>query len=116
MIVIKANTYVLLYANFLLLSLASVLAKLAGNHGLMSITALTLYGSSFILMGVYAVLWQVVLKRLPLTVAYTNKAVSIILGMLWGALLFNETISWRMVIGAMCIILGVILVVKNNES
>jgi len=115
MLIKKANNYVLLYANFLLLSFAAVLAKLAGNHGLLSMTAVILYGSSFLLMGVYAVTWQVVLKRLPLTVAYTNKAVSIILGMLWGALLFNETISWRMVVGAMCIILGVILVVKNNE-
>ena len=42
---------------------------------------------------VYAVLWQQVLKSIPLSIASANKAVTIFWGMWWGFLFFNEEIS-----------------------
>ena len=39
-----------------------------------------------------AVIWQQVLKKIPLTIAYGCKGIIIVYGMLWGALFFSEKI------------------------
>ena len=75
-----------------------------------------LYGLLLVIMAVYAVLWQQILKKLPLNVAYANKAVSVIWGMLWGVLLFKETITLNNIIGAVIVIAGVILMVTGGEK
>jgi len=115
MVHIKIKAYILLYANFLFLSFSSVLAKLASQFPLKSFNAMILYCSAFLILGVYAILWQQVLKRIPLTVAYPNRSITVILGLLWGALIFNELISWNMIVGALIIVCGIILLVPQNE-
>ena len=77
--------------------------------------AIFLYGSCFLVLGLYAVLWQQVLKRMPLTVAYPNRAVTVPLGMLWGALLFGEAVTLNMILGATVIICGVVLMAAHDE-
>ncbi len=66
-------------------------------------------------MGIYAIAWQQILKRLPLTVAYANKPVSLIWGMIWGSMLFREKITWNMILGAGIIFVGIYLVVTADE-
>ncbi len=64
------------------------------------------------LLGIYAIGWQQILKRLPLTVAYTNKAVTLVWSMVFGVLLFHEQIRPKQVIGCALAIAGVILFVR----
>lgn len=111
----RVKKYAFLYSLFLIYSLFSVLAKFAGRYPLLSWPAILLYGACFFIIGVYAVLWQQVLKRMPLTIAYPNRAVTIPLGMLWGALLFGETVKWNMILGTAVILLGIVLMVTRNE-
>ena len=59
--------------------------------------------------------WQRILKYMPLTVAYANKGITIVWGMIWGAVLFNEAITLKTVIGAAIILVGIFMVVTNNE-
>ena len=61
------------------------------------------------MLGLYAVGWQQILKRMPLFMAYSGKAVVVLWGILWGALLFHETISVRKIIGAVIIMSGIVL-------
>lgn len=63
----------------------------------------------------YAIAWQQILKRMPLTVAYANKPVSLIWGMVWGTLIFKEGITWKMILGAVIIFAGICLVVSEDE-
>ena len=107
--------YVFLHLNFLIYSLIYVFAKLAGNHPLMSWQALLFYCLCLLVLGVYAIIWQQLLKRLPLTVAYANRAVTVLFGMIWGVLLFDEAITWNMILGAVIIMCGVVLLVKRHE-
>ena len=60
------------------------------------------------LMGIYAVGWQQAMKRLPLTVAYANKAVTVVWGMFWGSICFNEPITAGKLAGSLLVILGVV--------
>ena len=52
---------------------------------------------------------------MPLTVAYANKGITIIWGMIWGAVLFNEAITLKTIIGGAIILVGIFMVVTNNE-
>ena len=66
---------------------------------------------------VYAVGWQQVIKHLPLTTAYANKAVTVVWGILLGLAVFGEAVTPRQVIGAVIIICGIVLFVRaDNEG
>jgi len=92
-----------------------VAAKFAGAHHIFTKEAVFWYGLAALSLAVYALIWQRVLKRLSLTTAHANKAVTVPLGILWGALLFGEKITANMVLGALVIISGVVFVAASRE-
>ena len=67
-------------------------------------------------MAVYALLWQQVLKSIPLNIAYANKAVTLVWGMIWGAVVFKEQITITNIIGAVVVLAGVLLMVTGGEK
>lgn len=67
------------------------------------------YGIIILLLGLYAIGWQQIIKRLPLTMAFSNKAVTIVWGIIWGMIFFSEKITVGKVAGAILVIIGVIL-------
>ena len=67
-------------------------------------------------MGLYAVLWQQVLKRIELSVAYMFKGTSIVFIMLLANVLFGEQITWNNIIGAIIIIVGIVFFAYNPKS
>ena len=60
------------------------------------------------MLGIYAIIWQQVLKRIELTTAYMFKGTSLIFVLLFSALLFNETITLWNVVGATLIVGGIV--------
>ena len=105
----------LLHAGLLISSLSGVFSKKAALSEPFSLPFILWYGLVLVSMLLYAILWQQVLKRMDLTTAYANKPVGLIWGMIWGVLLFNEVITWRMILGAAIIFAGIFLVVKSDE-
>lgn len=93
----------------LLFSLSSVCAKLAGQYDFLSTGFILYYGAVIGLLGVYALLWQQIVKRMPLTSAYAGKAVTVVWGMMWGYFLFDENITLLQCVGAVVIMAGVVL-------
>ena len=100
--------YVVLYCAYLVFSLNLVFARIAADFPLFSLSAVGLYGLSFLMLGIFAVIWQQVLKRLPLTTAYANRATTIPYGILWSVTIFAEDITWNMVVGSIIIIAGAV--------
>ena len=70
----------------------------------------------FVIMFGYAIIWQQILKRMPLTVAYANKPVTLIWGIIWGKLIFDEKITWSMILGACIIFAGIYLVTSGDKE
>lgn len=101
--------YFVLHALMALFSLSPVCSKLAGRQDFLSVPFLVFYGLVIVILGVYALAWQQVIKRMPLTTAYANKAVTVVWGMVWGVLLFHETITPQKIIGAVIIVAGIVL-------
>ena len=106
---------ILLHGSLLFSSLSGVCSKMAARQPLLSGPFFFWYGLVLVIMFGDALVWQQVLKRMPLTVAYANRPVSLIWGMLWGSLIFQERITWNMILGAGVIAVGICLVVTSDE-
>ncbi|MFQ6805818.1 MAG: EamA family transporter [Lachnospiraceae bacterium] len=107
--------FLVLHLALVISSLSGVCSKMAARQEFLSWGFVFWFGMVLALMFVYAVIWQQVLKRLPLTVAFANRPVTLVWSFLWGSLLFQETITWNMVLGGAVIFVGIYLVVSSDE-
>ena len=64
------------------------------------------------MLGIYAIIWQQILKRIELTTAYMFKGTSLIFVLLFSALIFNETITLWNIVGASLIVGGIVWFAK----
>ncbi|MCI6739776.1 MAG: EamA family transporter [Bacteroidales bacterium] len=95
-------------------SLSDVCSKTAAGAPFMSFRFLFFYGCVLGLLGVYAIGWQQVIRRLPLTVAFANRAVTVVWGIVWGVLFFREQVSPLRLVGAALIMAGVVLFARAD--
>ena len=98
-----------LHVLLLLYSLCSVCSKFASGEAFLSFRFCLFYGASLTILAIYALAWQQILKKLPLTLAYANKAVGLIWNLIWGLLLFHEVLTWKKLLSVLCIMGGIIL-------
>lgn len=103
-----------LQACVLLFSISSVLMKLAAQHPRLSFPWIALYFGALCLIGLYALAWQQFLKRVPLTTAYANRAMTMLWSMVFGVLVFHEAVTWNMLVGVAVIGFGVYLVITGD--
>lgn len=106
----------LLQGAVLIFAAAMLMSKYASGYPLLSWGFVLLYGGSIFLLGVYAILWQQFLKVIPLSTAYANRAMAMLWSMVFGKLLFSETIKWNMVVGVAVIAAGIMLMVKADAE
>lgn len=111
----KIKYYIYLHIVILIGSMSSIASKAASQQDFLSWNWVVLYGTVIATLGIYAILWQQILKHISLTTAFCNKAVTIIWGMIWGIFLFGETIKPTMIIGAVIVLTGVVLVVSSDR-
>ena len=95
-------------------SLSDVCSKTAAGAPFMSFRFLFFYGCVLGLLGVYAIGWQQVIRRLPLTLAFANRAVTVVWGIVWGVLFFQEQVSGLRLAGAALIMAGVVLFARAD--
>lgn len=107
-------TYGLLGVSILIFSCSSLCSKLASEFDIFSWNFILYYGMSILALGIYAVIWQMVLKRLPLSVAYSGKPISMLLSMTYGVILFHEPLTWNMILGAAVILFGIRMVMTEH--
>ena len=112
----KIKYYIVLHIELLLLSLGGICSKIAAKKEFLSNEFLVFYGIVLLDLAVYAIVWQQIIKKLPLNTAYSNKAIMIVWGMIWGVIFFGEKITWNMIVGAIIVIVGVIMVVRSDEN
>lgn len=106
--------YAFLQLAVVIYSLSLLFAKAAGASDWLSARFFLLYGAMLVCLGIYALMWQPLLKRLPLSVAFCCKAVSVVWGMLGGALFFSEALTLRGVIGAVIVVIGIALIATER--
>lgn len=103
------NVYLFALIAILVESFSSVCLKLAGRFPVFSSGYVFYYFGAIMIMGIYAVLWQLLLEHLPLTTAYLRKGMSYIFLYLWAYVLFGEHISPMQWIGTAIILAGMVI-------
>ncbi len=112
----KFKSLILLNILLLVYSLEGVCSKTAGGESFPSIRFCIFYGLVLVILGIYAICWQQLIKRLPLTLAYANKAVTLVWGMVWGILFFSEKVTPLKAAGVVITIGGVLLYTFSDRD
>ena len=107
---------IVLHLILILYSIGGIFSKSAAQAPLLSLEFCFDYGAVIATLFVYALVWQQIIKRMPLTIAFANKAITIIWGIIWGILFFNETVTLGKMIGAAMIMLGIVIYSMNLKE
>lgn len=111
----KVKNLILLHLILFLYSCCGIFSKLAGTQDFLSLQFFMYYGIVLLILFIYAIMWQKIIKLLPLTTAFANKAVTVIWGIIFGITFFGEKLTLGKVIGAIMIILGIAFYTKSGN-
>lgn len=110
----KGKTLFALHLMLMIYSVSGICSKLAGQHPFLSLEFCFFYGIVILLLGFYAIGWQQIIKRLPLSIAFANKAITVVWGTVWGVLFFRESLSVGKLVGTAMVIAGVVLYATSD--
>ena len=103
------RSYIALHLFLMVYSAGGIVSKLAAGKRFLSFDFVIFYSLEVIILAFYAIGWQQFIKRMPLSVAYANKAVTVVWGCIWGMLIFHEHLTVGRIVGAMLVLAGVAL-------
>ncbi len=106
---------VILQAIIGIYTLSTVAAKFASNQEFFSIGFIICYGIEIFILGVYAILWQQIIKKFEISVAYANRAMALLWSILWALVFFHEEITIKNIIGVIIVIIGTIIVNRDDK-
>lgn len=112
----KLYSYIFLIISFLIYSLTSVFTKLASMSVFLSFQYLLFLCGAICVIGVFAMLWQQIIRRLPVSDAFMWKGTAIIWTMLLANIIFGEPITIRNIIGSIIIIVGIALYALSERK
>ncbi len=112
----KIKSYIRLHIILFMYSFIGIFSKLAAKENLMSLRFCLIYGCMIILLGIYAVVWQQIIKKMPLSVAFSNKAVTVIWSYMWSVVLFDDIVTVRKIIGMALVIWGIVLFAISDRG
>ena len=94
-------------------SINTVIAKFVSDQPFLSFKFIMLYLLEFAVLGIYAIFWQQMIKRFELSIAYANKAMTLLWSLLWSVLIFRDSVTPAKVVGVLLVIAGTIIL--NSE-
>jgi len=112
---ITVKDILILQAVIVIFTFSGVMAKIAAGKPFLSFEFFMFYGIEILILAAYAVVWQQVIKRFDLSVAYANRAMGILWSMLWAFLIFAEPFSVQNVIGVILVAAGIIVVNSDDK-
>ena len=93
-----------------------IFTKLASQQEFLSWAYVFSFGGAVAVIGIYAILWQQIIRRIELSTAYMFKGTTIIFTMLFAHWLFGEQITWNNIFGTIIIIAGIVLFAYDPKS
>ena len=110
----------LLQAIIVIYTVSGIMAKFA-SAGETFEKIILFFGLDLLLLGVYAILWQQMIKIFDLSVAYANRAMALLWSAVWARIIFGEHVSLKQMLGIVLVIIGTVIIntekqeVINNE-
>lgn len=91
-------------------TMSGVASKFAAGYNFLSIKFILFYGLEILILGIYAILWQQIIKKFDLSIAYANRSIALAWSMIWAVIFFGEHITKKNIIGVLIVIVGTIIV------
>ena len=95
-------------------SSAGFFSKLASGYDFLSLSYLGCLGGVVLVLGIYAVLWQFALKRVPLNQAYLFRSLGVVFGLAIAYFAFHESITCQNLLGAGVVLCGLLILLSKK--
>lgn len=105
--------YIILFGTFLIGSFSGIFSKYASFYPFLSIKYLLFLSATVFVLFVYAILWQQIIKRMPVSEAYMMRGMTGFIGLALAYLIFSEPITTFNIIGTTITIAGILLYAKS---
>ena len=103
---LSISSLLFLIIAFFIYSIVGIFSKMASFQDFLTFWYCLYIVCIIILLTVYAIFWQMILNKIPLSQAYLYKSITIIFSLLFAYSIFGESITWKNFIGVMLIITG----------
>lgn len=107
---------ILLQAVIVIYTISGVMSKEASKSQGNLTRFLFFFGMEFVILAVYAVLWQQIIKRFELSVAYANRSMAVVWSMVWAVVFFHDTITMQNIAGVLLVVVGTFIVNTENAK
>lgn len=101
---------------FFIFSLVGVMSKFAAQSELFSVRFFVFIGLQLLILGIYAILWQQILKKFTLVSAFSFRGFVVILSLVWASVIFGEDITILHIIGSLIIAVGIYIVSSEERK
>ena len=95
-------------------TVSGVIGKFAAKQ--QGIWFLALYAAEIGVLGIYAILWQQMIRRFELSVAYANRAAALVWSLVWAILIFREQVTLQQLAGIALVIVGTVVINGGKEN
>ena len=96
-------------------SASGFFSKMASRYDFLSFSYLLCLGGVVFVLGSYAILWQMALKKVPLNKAYLFRSLGVVYGLAIAFFVFHESITWGNLLGG-GFLLGGLLVLMGEKT
>ena len=96
-------------------SLSDLLSKLASECDFLSDLYVVYLSGAVLVLVLYALLWQMVLKRIPLNKAYMFRSLGVVYGLGIAFLVFHENITWLNIWGSTLVLSGLLILLSETK-
>lgn len=97
-------------------SLSGFFTKLASEYDFLSFPYLCCLFGVIVVLGIYAVLWQIVLKKVQLSQAYLFRSLGVIYGLAIAYFAFGETVTLQNIIGCVLVMCGLAILSQAKAA
>jgi len=111
----KIKNIVLLQGVIIIYTISSVMSKQASASGDDLLRFLFFFGMEVVILGVYALFWQQMIKRFELSVAYANRSMAVVWSMVWAVIFFHDTITIQNIAGVALVVAGTLIINTDME-
>lgn len=90
-------------------SISSIFTKTASTCIFLSLHYIACLFGVVAVLGIYAVLWQIILKRVPLSQAYPFRSLGVVYGLVIAGFVFGEEVTVMNMLGGGLVLVGLLL-------
>lgn len=104
----------LLQGCVVIFAISNICGKFASRYDFLTFNYLLWFFLELLFLGIYAIAWQQIIKKVDISIAYANKATTIFWSMVFALVVFKERITLMNIIGVVLIFIGILVVNRND--